>query len=105
MSRRGLVLVWTADCSRSSAAAALKGGDKDAADRKEEKNREMKSNSRAKLQETESAERLFYQDEGERGLKRFKEPKGHNSEMQRHISSTAALLLTMSLLTCFSSET
>lgn len=33
-SRRGLVL-QTADCSRISAAAALKGGDKDADDREE----------------------------------------------------------------------
>lgn len=48
-----------ADCSRNSSAAALKGGDKDAADRKGERNGEMKSNGRAKPQTTESAERLF----------------------------------------------
>lgn len=47
-----------ADCSRISAAAALKGGDKDAADRKGGK--KTKSNSGAKLQTTESAQRLLY---------------------------------------------
>lgn len=44
-------VVDSADCSRNSVAAALKGGDKDAADRKREKRKkhrnEMKQQSKA----------------------------------------------------------